>query len=299
MSSQVRERYFLATYFLAVLHNDLKQELQNVDPPLYKGGYFALSHKTTPNTSVQPPRARTVMAGFAPILALTVRPTEGLVHGMYSVPMRGIRVGESQLGTPAETKSAKMSSRALIHFLLVFPFQLLLQTTIVHTAIIPPTLGIAPTASGENTVNCVDNEGWIGNGIIKSDCAEAISEFYRTNVRPRRGQEYEFYTIGAPRISHFPWVLTPRKHDYRKRPVSIPNAPVVLTQPIIKGTCVVVIAMLDRFTGILPGASRRAYTRSDTATFNDIYNVAVSLSSNCVNRKREPEAGWSSTGKSA
>lgn len=240
------------------------------------------------------------MAGVAPILAPTVRPTERLVHGMYSVPTRGIRVGESQLGTNTETKPAKMSSRALIHILLGLPFQLLLQTSVIHTAIIPRTPGIAPTAPGDNTAYCVDNEGWVGNGIIESDCAEAISEFYRTNVQPRGGQEYEFYTIGAPRISHFPYVLTPRKYDYGKRPIFSPNAPVFLTQSIITGTCVVVIAMLDRlWPGILPGASPRVYTRSDTATFNDIYNQAVSLSSACVNRKREPEAGWSSTGKSA
>ena len=240
------------------------------------------------------------MAGVAPILALTVHLTERLVHGMYYVPTRGIRVGESQLGTPAEMKPANMSSRALLHFLLVLPFQLLLQTTIVHTAIIPQTQGIATTAPGKNTAHCVDYEGWVGNGIIQSDCTEAISEFYRTTVQPRYGQEYEFYTIGAPRISHFPYVLTPRKYDYGKRPVVCPSVPVFLTQPIITGTCVLVIAMLDRFSrGILPGDSPRVYAGSDTATFNDIYNRAISLSSACVNRKEASEAGWSSTGKSA
>ena len=101
-----------------------------------------------------------------------------------------------------------------MHFLLGLPIQLLLQITIVHSAIIPQSLGIALTTPADNTAYCVDNEGWIGNGIIKSDCAVAISEFYRTNVQPRGGQEYEFYTIGARKTSSFPLVLTPRKHDY-------------------------------------------------------------------------------------
>ncbi len=57
--------------------------------------------------------------------------------------------------------------------------------------------------------------------------------------------------------------------------------------------------MLDTFYGTLPGAKPRTYERSDTATFNDIYDVAMSLSSECVGRKQEPEAGWSFAGQSA
>ena len=69
---------------------------------------------------------------------------------------------------------------------------------------------------------------------------------------------------------------------------------------MITGTCVVAIVMLDTFwPGTLPGDTPRVYTRSDIATFNDIYDVALSLSSRCVRRKGEAEAGWSSTGKSA
>lgn len=61
--------------------------------------------------------------------------------------------------------------------------------------------------------------------------------------------------------------------------------------------------MLDIFSrGQLPGDTprhARAYQRADAGTFNDIYRAAVSLSSKCVNKKVETEAGWSSTGKSA
>lgn len=70
---------------------------------------------------------------------------------------------------------------------------------------------------------------------------------------------------------------------------------------MIIGTCVVVIVMLDTFyPGTLPGADMpQLYRQSDIATFNDIYNVAVSLSSECVKEKVEPEAGWSFAGKTA
>lgn len=193
-----------------------------------------------------------------------------------------------------------MSSYALIHFLLGLPFQLLFQTTIVHTAIIPQSPSIAPTALSNDKGNCVANEGWVGDGIIKDDCAHAMSEFYRTNVLPRGGQEYEFYTLGGPSHSRFPTVLTPRKYDYGERPVPWNDYPDLLTQPVTIGTCVVVIAMLGAFRpGFLPGDTRREYQRVDTATFDQIYMVAVSVSSYCVNRKGEAEAGWSSTGKPA
>lgn len=66
------------------------------------------------------------------------------------------------------------------------------------------------------------------------------------------------------------------------------------------GTCVVVIAMLDAvFPGTLPGVQPRKYTQSDTATFTEVYAVALSLALQCVKSKEKPEAGWSFTGKSA
>ncbi|KAL9130000.1 MAG: hypothetical protein Q9175_007136 [Cornicularia normoerica] len=155
----------------------------------------------------------------------------------------------------------------------------MLQTSLVHGAVIPQPLSTVTTNAtlGGNPAYCSNNEGWVGNGIIRSDCAEAISEFYRTNVEPRKGQDFEFLTRGVRSISHLPTVITPRKGDY--------------------GTCVLVIAMLDTFwPGTLPGVEPQRYARSDIATFDEIYHVATSLSSQCVRRKLEPEAGWSFTG---
>ena len=140
----------------------------------------------------------------------------------WDIPTRRIRVGGPHVGTAAETKPAMMSSHALIYFLLGLPFQLLRQTTIAHSAIIPQSPGIAPTAVDNDMAHCVDNEGWVRNGIIKSDCAVAMSEFYRTNVLPRGGQEYEFYALGGPRTSRLPTILTPRKYDYGERQYPAP-----------------------------------------------------------------------------
>lgn len=125
-----------------------------------------------------------------------------------------------------------MSSHAVIHFLLGLPFQLLLQSTIAQSAIIPQPPGIAPKSSGNDIGHCVDYEDWLGNGIIKSDCADAISEFFRTNVQPRGGQEYEFYALGGPRTSRFPTVLTPRKYDYGERLVSSTSVHFFLPNPL-------------------------------------------------------------------
>lgn len=58
--------------------------------------------------------------------------------------------------------------------------------------------------------------------------------------------------------------------------------------------------MLDTFyPGILPGLRPQQCAQSDIATFNQIYDVAVSLSSECVKKKLDPEAGWSSAGRGA
>lgn len=172
-----------------------------------------------------------------------------------------------------------MSSRSLILLVFRFSLQLLLQTSLVHGASIPQSVDVVATNAtlSDNFAYCSDNEGWVGNGILQSDCAEAISEFYRTNVLPRGGQEFEFLSRGVPKTSHLPYIVTPRKYDY--------------------GTCVVVIAMLDAvFPGTLPGVQPRKYTQSDTATFTEVYAVALSLALQCVKSKEKPEAGWSFTG---
>lgn len=116
----------------------------------------------------------------------------------------------------ARKRPAAMSSHALRFLLLAIAYQHLLQTSLVHGAVIPQPLSNVTTNAtlGGNPAYCSNNEGWVGNGIIRSDCAEAISEFYRTNVEPRKGQEFEFLTRGVRSISHLPTLITPRKGDY-------------------------------------------------------------------------------------
>ena len=126
-------------------------------------------------------------------------------------------MGESQVGRPAGMRSEVMSSHALNLFVLGCMLQfLLLQNSLVHSAVISRFLNTAITNAtvGYHPAYCSDNEGWVGGGIVQSDCAEAIMELYRTNVSPRKRQEYEFLTRGVPRTSHLPYIVTPRKHDY-------------------------------------------------------------------------------------
>ena len=40
------------------------------------------------------------------------------------------------------------------------------------------------------------------------------------------------------------------------------------------------------------------YPKKDIATYFDVWNVAVELSSQCVEENSVPQAGWSVTGKS-
>ena len=48
----------------------------------------------------------------------------------------------------------------------------------------------------------------------------------------------------------------------------------------------------------LPGGQVRVYPKNDMATYFDVLNAAVDLSSQCVEEKPNPQAGWSVTGKS-
>lgn len=73
-----------------------------------------------------------------------------------------------------------------------------------------------------------------------------------------------------------------------------------LTQAMITGTCVVVIAMLRTFfPGTLPGVGPQSYTPSDIASFDQIYGVTRGLLSECVDKKLDAEAGWIFAGRPA
>ena len=157
-------------------------------------------------------RARDV-AAFAPILALTVHTMLQVVCGHY--PRVEQEWGITQLSMPEKLKPITMSPRAPILLTLACLFQLL-QTAPVHSASIPPSLSLAITNAtfNGNPAYCNNYEGWVGAGIARGDCTEAIAEFYRTNVEPRGGQRFEFLTRGVPRNTHLPYIVTPRKHDY-------------------------------------------------------------------------------------
>ena len=91
----------------------------------------------------------------------------------------------------------------------------------VQGAAVPQSIDLATInmTVSDNPTYCVNNESWMGDGIAKSDCKIAISEFLRTNVRPRGTQEFEFLTRGVPKRFHLPYVTIPRMYDYGEWPV--------------------------------------------------------------------------------
>lgn len=152
------------------------------------------------------------MAAVAPILALTVRLLVDALHE----PSRGIRVGVSQAESSAGMRPATMSSHVLSLLIVGLFFQLLPQALSVHASVIPQSISIATTNATlrGHSAYCSDNGGWVGDGIRKSDCADAISEFTRTEVDPRGEQKFEFRSRGVHKTSVLPTVTTPRKYDY-------------------------------------------------------------------------------------
>ena len=102
---------------------------------------------------------------------------------------------------------------ALAVYVLGSLFQILPQIPIIHGAVIPQSAAITAPSSvlGLNPSHCNDLEGWLGNGIVRSDCTAAIAEFLSTNVRPRGNQEYEFLDREFHQVTHLPSVVTPTK----------------------------------------------------------------------------------------
>ena len=77
------------------------------------------------------------------------------------------------------------------------------------------TLVSPNNALGAIRYGCNWLPSWIGSGVSVDDCDLAVEELWKSDVQPRRGQDYEFYTQGAPRLDFpLPLVLTPRTHEY-------------------------------------------------------------------------------------
>jgi len=101
----------------------------------------------------------------------------------------------------------------------------MLQTTstiVLFLHYILPAYSFTIPVQSNATLNALQDRcnsfpDWIGNGINQEDCRIAIKELKTDDVQPRKGQEYEFYTHGAPRMEFpLPLVITPRTHEFRE-----------------------------------------------------------------------------------
>jgi len=99
----------------------------------------------------------------------------------------------------------------------LIPALLLLVPLPAQTVTVPvlSTLPRPNVTLGAIRQRCNSAPDWIGGGVSLTDCKWAIEELLTDDVRPRRGQEYEFYTRGVPRLDFpLPLVVTPRTHEY-------------------------------------------------------------------------------------
>ena len=191
-----------------------------------------------------------------------------------------------------------MSSRTQIHVLLALFIHLVLQPSLVLSATIPQSLSIKTTNAtvNEDTVECMDNEGWVGEGIVVNDCIEGIREFYRTEVQPRGGQQYEFVQVGDVKTTNLPRINSPRRFHYGKQRICITGSTFVQLTSITIGTCVVDIGMLYIYWPGPITEIKPLYEHTDIAVFNQIVNAVISVVSKCVEGRQPPVAGWTSTG---
>ena len=94
--------------------------------------------------------------------------------------------------------------------------QLLLETPLVQGAVIPQSIDIvtADATLGATPAYCNNYESWLGDGIVRSDCEEALRGFLRNNVEPRGTQKFEFLSPWVHKTSHLPYIVTPTKYDH-------------------------------------------------------------------------------------
>lgn len=91
---------------------------------------------------------------------------------------------------------------------------ILFEASLAHGAVIAQSATMNGTLGTDPKFRCVKDKDWVGDRFLRTDCRKAISEFSRTNVEPRRYQEYEFLTRGVPRLSYLPYIVTPKEYDY-------------------------------------------------------------------------------------
>lgn len=157
-----------------------------------------------------------VVASVAPIRARTVPCLCHIGINTRHEPTRGIKVGDSHVGRSTGARLAAMSSYMLVVLVIVCFLQPLLQTSLVQGAVVPQSIhnGTMNATLQATPGYCNSFPDWVGDGIIQSDCTDAISEFFRQNVEPRGRQEYEFLNRGDTRSTYLPYINTPSKYDY-------------------------------------------------------------------------------------
>lgn len=108
-----------------------------------------------------------------------------------------------------------MSFRAPAFSVLIYLLHILFKAaSLVQGAVIAQPAITNGTVGSYPKFRCVKDKDWLGDRFLRTDCKEAIGEFSRTNVEPRRYQEYEFLTRGVTRVSYLPYMMTPREYDY-------------------------------------------------------------------------------------
>ncbi|CAD6571457.1 MAG: hypothetical protein ASARMPREDX12_004542 [Alectoria sarmentosa] len=154
-------------------------------------------------------------------------------------------------------------------YLAIQSLLLLLSTTASPiTNITTPILTLPINDIG---IQCTKAQTWVAGGFHRSDCLGIIDYIWKNEALKRESQDYEFTSLGATAKTDLPKIVTPRKYEYR--------------------TCVVTIAMLDRFQPReLPGSDfRERYEETDVAKFEGVWSAAVTVDFNCG---RFGKAGW-------
>lgn len=192
---------------------------------------------------------------------------------LNTIPVKG-PLDPSKVQKTFSMPLAFRTALASIH-LVIQSLTLLISTT--ATPIANTTTPIHTLPSNNIGTQCTEARTWVANGFYRRDCLAITNYIYNNEVRPRESERFEFTSLSATTTrTDLPKKMTPRMYEY--------------------GTCVVTIAMMDRFQPReLPGSDfRERYEETDVATFDAMWHAAMKVDFECV---RHGKAGWVAAGE--
>ncbi|KAL9594422.1 MAG: hypothetical protein Q9219_007038 [cf. Caloplaca sp. 3 TL-2023] len=126
---------------------------------------------------------------------------------------------------------------------------------------------------------CDSRPEWTATNFLKEDCYKSVQDMFLQDYRFHMKSKFNFYSGLFPPPEGSNMVRTPRRYTEK--------------------SCTLALIMLYKFgSAELPGMSVRGHSKTDLATFDEIYKTARRLEENCiVGQGRMSKLAWEPVGE--